>query len=228
MKIAGIIFFASSIYFGATRVGNGSHGFHGVEKGREGILMNYFISAILVPAVTLATIIRVHRRLDETCEKNEKIFRSETGILEPKTIHGQSIKIHFSDIHSKAAVLYKMQEDRVIQDSIDYNDGFFAEYKSPEAIREKMLELYTPARSFAVGIISEKSAQATWLSLMGSLRHIGPEDVKRFAAQSLILAVGLGVVIGTYEMLAKDNQHDRITYSITWTFFSQSSSIMGF
>lgn len=79
-----------------------------------------------------------------------------------------------------------------------------------------------------MGIVGEKSAEATWLSLMGSHRHIGPEGGNRFAAQSSILAVGLGIVMGTYEWLAKDYQHDRIVFSITWTLFSQSSSIMGF
>lgn len=47
--------------------------------------------------------------MGSTALANERILSVQSGILEPSTVHGEVVKVYFSDINAKAKLLHGLQ-----------------------------------------------------------------------------------------------------------------------
>lgn len=62
---------------------------------------------------SVATVSRIARRLNRTSAENARAFGIAEGILEAKTVHGQVLKVHFSDVANKADLLLDTQRRKM-------------------------------------------------------------------------------------------------------------------
>lgn len=59
--------------------------------------------------MTLGTVSRMARRLRRRSKVNAAVGAKTTGILEPMTVHHQSLKVHYTDVKSKSSLLHAHQ-----------------------------------------------------------------------------------------------------------------------
>lgn len=72
-------------------------------------MMKSSSDAIIYYYYSVATVSRIARRLNSASAENTRAFGIAEGILEAKTVHGQVMKVHFSDVANKADLLLDTQ-----------------------------------------------------------------------------------------------------------------------
>lgn len=116
-----------------------------MAAGIVGICMNFYKAAYLVPFVTLDTISRMYRRLNAAAEENECVLGTESGVLEPRTVHGQALNIFWSNADEKGHILLRSATNRIAEDF--HKGGIEA---SSQEVEERLVEHYTVYTSSVV------------------------------------------------------------------------------
>lgn len=66
-------------------------------------------------SLSVATVSRLARRLNIASNENKEKFEKNSGILEGKTVHGQVLKVHSSDVLNKANLLLDFQRKQLAE-----------------------------------------------------------------------------------------------------------------
>lgn len=186
-----------------------------------GIDVALSLNTILVPFVQIMTLTRLSRRILRTTKENEEVLSKRSGVLRPRTIHGQELPVHFCDVETKAQLLHYLQQLQIMRPSED--DDVVA-----SRLHDGLHRSMTPAQVFAVGLLrSKQSSPPTYWTLMSSVLQIDRQGAWRLIASLISIVARCAATASTFSKPATMTSTEALVFNMFAPAFLAASVLVG-